>query len=354
MLRPLILALALAGPAPAQEAMPDAAELAAALAAFDVPGAAMATLEGCAPGPTIVAGTADLGSGSGTGAPVTADTAFEAASLTKPVFAVIVMQLVAEGTLDLDRPLAADGFAYPRIADADRYAALTPRMILTHRTGLPNWVDSVSPLAERVAPIPFEAEPGTAFGYSGEGFQLLQAYVEHVEGVPLAALFEARLGAVMPRSVLTGPLPEGVAPARGYESAAAGGPGRGLEVLDDAAMAASSLVTTAGDYAAFLGHVCRGAGLPPDLWAEMLRAQSPAPPETIRVGADGPPPPPASWGLGWTIFDLGDATLAGHGGNNGAFTAFGGFLRETGEGLVILTNGANGEALIQALLLPGG
>lgn len=341
-------ALTLAAPTFAQDAarsLPDAAELTTALEAFDVPGAAMALIEGCAVREVIPAGTANLSSG----APVTERTAFEAASLTKPVFAYVVMTLVEDGLIDLDAPLA-ETFAYPRIPNAEGYAALTPRMILTHRTGLPNWVDEGTAFEDRTAPIPFGTPPGEAFSYSGEAFQLLQAYVEDRTGATFEALFAERIGDVMPDSVVARPLPDGVEPARGYPSEPGPGNGRGLDDLGDRARAAYSLATTAGDYAAFLAQVCAGRGLSEELRAEMLRPQSPAPMEVIRVG-DGPVPPPASWGLGWMILDLGPVSLAGHGGSNDEFTAFGGFMPETGDGLVILTNGRNGERMINAILL---
>ena len=342
-------AFALSLPALAQDEprpFPDAAELSAAMTAFDVPGAAMALIEGCAVREVIPAGVADLS----TGTPVSERTAFEAASLTKPVFAYLVMILVEEGRIDLDAPLA-ETFAYPRIPDAEGYAALTPRMILTHRTGLPNWVDEDTVFEDRTAPIPFETRPGEAFSYSGEAFQLLQAYVEDRTGTSLDALFAERLGDVMPHSVVARPLPDGVDLARGYPAEPEAGNGRGLDDLGDLARAAYSLVTTAGDYAAFLSHVCAGRGLSAELRAEMLRPQSPAPMEVVRVG-DGPVPPPASWGLGWMILDLGPVSLAGHGGSNDEFTSFGGFMPETGDGLVILTNGRNGERMINAILMP--
>ncbi len=333
------------GPRPA---FPDRAELTAALKTYDVPGAAMATLEGCAPREVIVAGTADLS----TGVPVSERTAFEAASLTKPVFAYLVMTLIEDGVLDLDRPLA-ETFAYERIPDAGAYAVVTPRMILTHRTGLPNWVDEGTAFHERTASLSFNSPPGEAFSYSGEAFQLLQAYVEDSTRTSLETLFQDRLGAVMPNSTLERPLPHTVVPAKGYPAAPDAGNGRGLDNLYDRAMAASSLVTTAGDYAAFLSHVCEGEGLASDLRADMLRPQSPAPMEVIRIG-DGPIPPPASWGLGWMILDLGEMSLAGHGGSNDEFTAFAGFMPETGDGIVLLTNGRNGEVMIQSILMPPG
>ena len=320
--------------------LPDRAELEAALQAFDVPGVAMAVLEGCEPAGVVTAGLADLD----TGRPVTPDTAFEAASLTKPVFAVLVLGLVDAGIVDLDRPVAKD-LDWPRIEDAEAYAEITPRMILTHRTGLPNWVDEATDYHDRTAPIPLLSPPGEAFTYSGEAFQLLQAHVEALTGQSVQTLFKDRLGEVMPNSTLERPLPESVAPSRGYTAASDPDSGRDMTNLMDRPMVASSLVTTAGDYARFLSHVCRGADLAPDTYADMIRPQSPA-------GTDHGLT--TDWGLGWMLVDMGAGTLLGHTGRNTEYNAFAGILLGTGEGLTLFTNGERGGAMIEALLLPPG
>jgi CubicO group peptidase (beta-lactamase class C family) len=95
--------LALAAPAFAQDAtrsLPGAADPTAALDAFDLPSAAIVLIQGRAVHEVIPAGTADLPSVR----PVTDRTALEAASLTKSVFAYIVMILVDDGLIDLDPP----------------------------------------------------------------------------------------------------------------------------------------------------------------------------------------------------------------------------------------------------------
>ena len=332
----------LAEPARAQEAppLPTTEELTQLLGAFDVPGLAMATLTGCeVDDEVLVAGSASLGPD----VPVTPETAFEAASLSKPVFAWLVVALADEGVVDLDRPLV-ETFDYARLPDKAAYAQLTPRMILTHRTGLPNWVDERTDFFERTAPVPFGTLPGAAYSYSGEAFQLLQAYVEDATGQTLQDLFRERLGGVMPRSTFARPLPDGVAPSRGYGAASDPATGRDMDNVGDRGAAAYSLATTAGDYAAFLSHVCRGEDLSPEAHAEMLRPQSPVP--------EGEAPYPTSYGLGWTVSDLGAETFVGHGGNNGAYKAFAGFVRESGDGLVVLTNGARGQDLIDVILTP--
>ena len=194
------------GPASAQETappLPSPEELTGLLNVFDVPGLAVATLTDCeVNSEVIVAGSATLEPD----VAVTPLTAFEAASLSKPVFAWLVLTLADEGVINLDRPIA-ETFDYARIPDKATYAKITPRTVLTHRTGLPNWVNEGVDFYDRTTPIPFEAPPGTAYSYSGEAFQLLQAFVEHETGRTLQQLFRERLGDIMPHSTFARPPP---------------------------------------------------------------------------------------------------------------------------------------------------
>ena len=101
--------------------------------------------------------------------PVDGDTVFEAASMTKPVFAYTVLRLVDRGVLDLDTPLYTY-LPYEDIAYDDRYKLITARMVLTHRTGFPNW---------RTGKLDIKFTPGTQVSYSGEGFVYLGKVVEN-------------------------------------------------------------------------------------------------------------------------------------------------------------------------------
>lgn len=334
------------GPAKAAETRPQADETASALpartdieallTAFDVPGLAIATLTECSVDGGVGYGVANLE----TGAPVTAETAFEAASLSKPVFAYLVMQLVDEGVIDLDQPIAG-AFPYPRIRDQEAYGKITPRMVLIHRTGLPNWVGDSDDL-DRDDPLAFKTPPGSAYAYSGEAFEMLRAFVEQETGKSLDALFKEHLGAVMPNSTFAPPLPDGAAPSRAYRSARDPESGRGLTNLQDRGGAAGGLVTTVNDYARFVSRVCSGAGLSPASHAAMLKAQSPAPADEY--------PAPTSWALGWGVMSLGPETIVFHGGNNDEYRSLAGFLPETGEGFIFLANGRNGGDMIDALI----
>lgn len=142
MLRPTVLValFALAAPVSAMPIpqQPDTAALARDIPRImrisDVPGLSIAVVQN---GRVIWTGAfGTLNDSAKT--PVDAGTIFEAASLSKPVFAYIVLRLAERGEFDLDRPLF-EMLAYPRVAHAERYKRITARMVLSHGTGLPNW-----------------------------------------------------------------------------------------------------------------------------------------------------------------------------------------------------------------------
>ena len=126
-----------------------------------------------------------------TGDPLTTDTVMYGASLTKTVFAYLVMQLVDQGKLNLDTPLKDDldnplpsygpdpvfpdkYGPYKDLAGDPRWEKITPRMCLTHSTGFSNFW-----FIEPDQKLHIHFQPGTRFSYSGEGFILLQFVVEH-------------------------------------------------------------------------------------------------------------------------------------------------------------------------------
>ena len=117
--------------------------------------------------------------------PITASTVFEAASLSKPVTAYVAFRLVDRGELDLDTPLW-EILEYPRLAHDGRARTITPRMVLSHTTGLPNWGGT---------PLELIEEPGEAWGYSGEGFVYLQRAMEKLTGRSLQELPRPRCSA---------------------------------------------------------------------------------------------------------------------------------------------------------------
>ena len=116
---------------------------------------------------------------------VDAATVFEAASISKPVFAYIVLAMARAGVLDLDAPIGAADPVAAELGHDERSAGLTPRMLLAHLGGLPNWRSRINFTAtnyeELFAPddqLQFIVDPGAEYRYSGEGYVLLQQVVE--------------------------------------------------------------------------------------------------------------------------------------------------------------------------------
>jgi len=302
-----------------------------------VPGLALATLEGCRVGSVQAFGLASVE----TGQPITRSTLFESASLSKPVFGYVYLRLVEQGSLPLDDPMAAT-FDYPRASREPRYAALTPRHVLTHRSGLPNWARRDRKTGAP-ADLRFKKAPGEAFTYSGEGFQLLQAYLESRTGASYESLFAAALGPDMPQSAFGFEVPEGTVVASAYRGDGSLASERPLTNHD-----ALSLRTTIGDYARFVERICRGEGLGKAMWNEMLRPQSPAPLPAWRQLL-APVHGEVSWGLGWGVLQAGGRSLHFHWGDNGAFKNMVVFDRAAGRGFVYLSNGEGGLDLLETV-----
>lgn len=114
--------------------------------------------------------------------PVSGTTIFEGASISKSVFGYFVMTFVEEGTLDLDKPLY-QYFPYPDIEDDERYKKITAQMVLSHRSGFPNWRDDYE--ANKLF---IQFEPGTDYHYSGEGYQYLALVLKHLLNTDWAGL----------------------------------------------------------------------------------------------------------------------------------------------------------------------
>lgn len=270
-----------------------------------------------------------------TGEPVTRETVFEAASLSKPVFAYAVLRLADRGVLDLDAPLSLPELY---IAGDERLHRITARAVLTHTAGLPNW-------RPRGEPLRIHFAPGERFSYSGEGFLYLQKVVEHLTGQALndfmrETVFEP-LG--MPHSSYV--WREAYDTLKAYGHGAAGevtGRSRSLEPN-----AAASLETTAADYARFVSAVMSGEGLTeataramltPHVWVDADCA--------VCVGRDpGPTSPDLAWGLGWALEVTESDTLFLHWGDNGDMKSFVIGSRATGRGVVLFANSANGLAI---------
>lgn len=116
--------------------------------------------------------------------PVDNKSIFEGASISKSVFGFFVMTFVEDGLIELDKPLY-EYLPNPDIEYDKRYEKITARMVLSHRSGFPNWRDDYP---EKKLFIQFE--PGTEYHYSGEAYQYLAEVLKEILGTNWLGLEE--------------------------------------------------------------------------------------------------------------------------------------------------------------------
>ena len=271
------------------------------------------------------------------GTPVDENTVFEAASLGKPVFAFAVLKLAASGAFDLDRPLDAY-LAEPYLKDP-RSRLVTARLVLSHRSGLPNWRPRGKDLA-------FAFDPGTRFSYSGEGFVWLQKAVEASTKEPFDGLLRRLVfePAGMRSSSYVWQDSYAATKAWGHDEAGTRDQERKMPPLPNAAW---SLHTTAGDLGRFLVAIFERRGLPDRVVREMLQpASDPSEGCAMCSGVQDPggPSTVVAWGLGWGLV-RGERRAFWHWGDNGRFKDYIFGDDVAGRGAVVLTNGSSGLAI---------
>lgn len=305
----------------------------------EVPGLSIAVVTRGQIGPIAAFGTRNAAGGE----PVEHRTVFEAASLSKPVVAYAALKLVDAGKLRLDAPIA--GYADGGALTADpRWKRITVRMLLAHRSGLPN------ELRPGQAPG-IDFEPGTRFSYSGMGYLFLQAAIEQATGQKLDAAVDRLVfqPLAMHDSSFVWRSAYEVQKAIGHDSS--GRPTARRK--PDSAKAPSSLHTTAADYARFLRAVLDRSGLSAKSWRAMSSGQFAVQSGCVNCFGEpaGPPHASIAWGLGWAV-ERGPAGdhLFHWGENNGDFHAFVMGNPRTRSGLVILTNSGNGLSIVPSIV----
>ena len=277
-----------------------------------------------------------------TGEAVDEETIFEAASLTKPLFAYLVLQLVAEGILDLDKPMAAylpqdlieeyltHPLDHPEFR-RDWFEKITARQVLSHSSGMPH--------GEPLDPcLPLLFEPGKQYKYSATGYFFLQVVVEHLMGTPVEDIAQqyvfAPLG--MDHSSLVW--------RNEYEQIAANGHGfmAGPEPLRkySDAHAAASMYTTAIDYARFICAVLNAEQLSSEDVTHMLSPQ-------IEVDEH------ISWSLGFGLQRDENGDAFWQWGDYGIFRNFVIAYRRERTGIVFLTNSWYGLSIGRELIAHG-
>jgi CubicO group peptidase (beta-lactamase class C family) len=287
--------------------------------------------------------------------PLTPDSVMTSASLSKAAFATVVMRLVQQRRLDLDKPvyqyLPKPLPEYPRYADLngdERYRKITLRMLLSHTSGFPNWR-----AFEDDHKLKIHFEPGSRYAYSGEGIDLAQFVVETVTHEPLTTLMVRELFVPLGMtrtSMVWEPRFESDF-ANGYDEY-----GRSLgpekRTQPDAA---GSMQTTLRDYATFLSAVMSGKVLEAKTTAEMLRSQVaihsahqfPSLDTTTSAANDGIH---LGYGLGWGVYASPYGRAFFKEGHDEGWRHVALCFDEKGTGILILTNSSNGEGIFKPVL----
>lgn len=290
------------------------------------------------------------------------NTNFYGASLSKPVFAVLVMQLVEKGILDLDIPLQ-DYLPMPiynykptkkwhdnyqDLKDDSSYLKITARMCLDHTTGFPNWRWDEPDQKLRVKAI-----PGSRYSYSGEGLVYLQVVLEHLLNKPLEQMMQENI---------FGPLkmynssytwqPE-------FEKDYCVGHNTAGELYekdkDNDARAASTLETTLDDYTLFTEAVLKNRLLKKSttkiMFTQQIKIKSIAQFGPLRLkdsntndGID------LGYGLGWVLLQSPYGTGAFKEGHGDGFQHYSIIFPQTGTGIIIMSNSDNAESIFKELL----
>ncbi len=326
---------------PAAENLQDGVR--AAMARWDVPGMAVATLrDGAVEAHGF--GIASLE----TRQAVTADTLFQIGSITKVFTATLVMGLVEEGRLDLDAPVATylPGL---RLADPEALRRITLRHLLSHTSGLEGdrfddhgmGDDALARAVAEFHTLRQLSAPGTLWTYGNSGFGLAGAAVERVlettfEDAVRKRVFEPlkmERSFFFAHEAITYPV------AVGHRQE----PGTAIEVarpypLPRASAAAGGIIATVGDLLRFAAaHLGDGS----------LDGGRVLAPESVRAMRE-PQTPAANfaehYGIGWALRTVGGIGLVGHGGATNGFQAQLTLVPSRGFAIALLTNSGKGSA----------
>lgn len=319
---------------------------------YNVPGVSVAVLDGSRIAWARGYGVADVT----TGGPVTPETLFQAASISKPVAAMAALKLVEEGVLDLDAPI--NQYLKRWQLPENRFTQETPvtlRHLLTHTAGLtvhgfPGYAQDVDVATTvqvldgsgpaNTAPIRVDTVPGSLWRYSGGGYTIMQHLLVEVTGKPFPELMrELVLDPVgMTLSTYAQPLP----PHKDAHAARAHGPAGNVgdgkwHIYPE--MAAAGLWTNPTELArvALSVQAAHHGEEAQVLTPEMTRQQ-------LTPGLGG-------YGLGFGIQGEGPDARFSHGGSNYGFRASFLAYLEGGRGVFVMTNGDRGGALAQEITL---
>ena len=348
-----IVALLLQGTQPVPSArVSDAAAVEALSQQFNVPGVSIAIIKDFKVAAAYAYGVADVE----TGARVTSDTMFQAASISKPVAAMASLKAVQDGRFGLDQDINTilKSWKLPT-GEFTRDRPVTPRALMSHTSGtgdgfgfpgyaigaplptIPQILDGVPP--SNLRPVRLERPPLAGYKYSGGGVIIQQLALNDAVGKPFDQI--ARDWVLIPigmtNSTYEQPLPASrEAQASRAHNRSGARMGDRWHVYPE--QAAAGLWTTPTDLAKFAIELQLAL-----LGRSSRVLSSSAAREMITPVGVGP------YAVGFAIAKQGEGWYFQHGGSNWGFQCSLVAHRIKGYGAAIMTNGDNGGALIEAL-----
>jgi CubicO group peptidase (beta-lactamase class C family) len=240
-------------------------------------------------------------------APITEDTVFRIASITKTFTAIAVMQLWERGLLDLDAPANEYLHAYQLVPAKASLRPATVRHLLTHTAGIPqvlhpsDWLRPERGEVFTARQLPTLAEyyrgglrvviePGTRFAYTDHGFATLGQIVEDVSGMPLSSYLHEHIFEPLGMAETDLLRSEQITSRRatGYRFGS-----HGARVVTDSefvTMGASSISSTPRDMARYLAALLGGGAndcgrvLKPETLASMFAPHFQTDPRVVGMG----------------------------------------------------------------------
>ena len=296
--------------------------------------------------------------------PLQTNTNIYGASLSKAVFAVLVMKMVEEKIIELDKPLEGylpqPAYAYGKGSSWNQdytdlqadtlYKKITARMCLDHSSGFPNWRWYEPDQKLRV-----HFQPGTAYSYSGEGLCYLQFVLEKITGKSLEQLMEEKI--FHPLQMNTSAYFWQTRFEANYCYGHAADNKIYEKDKDNAPRSASTLETTPDDYSLFLGGVLQKKILTTTSYKEMftpqlrLRSKIQMEPQSwLDTTNSENDKIQLAYGLGWGILETPYGFGAFKEGHGDGFQHYSIIFPEKQTGILIMTNSDNGEGIFKELL----
>ncbi len=265
------------------------------------------------------------------GTPMPKNAVFNVASLAKPITVILTLQLVAEGKLLLDEPLAPY-WVDPDLKGDERVNTITPHMLLTHSAGFLNWryLDAQNTLT-------FVNEPGSTFKYSGEGFEYLKEALVRKFNRPFDELVNEYV--FTPAGMIDSTLLWQNVKDQSRYALPHSPSGEPLDVpLSITASAADNLYTTAQDYGRFLQHLISFKKAQPTLFKTLIASH--------HTFSDK-----RAFALGFEkLTGISDEPILLHTGGDTGVSAIMMFYPQSNKGYAILLNSENPSLAFERLI----